>query len=123
MGVEPKEAIRRRVHAARDSLIGLSHVIWDNPELAFEEELARIHDLRMPGRNAYYEACYAAFRDVHATLGAARPDILLVDATRAFADLEEVAFVDHCHLATAGRARLAAALGAAIAARLETRGR
>ena len=40
MGIEPKHAIRSRVESSRDALTGLSHVIWDNPELAFEEEIA-----------------------------------------------------------------------------------
>lgn len=35
-----KEAAQKDVRAAGDVLIGLSHHIWDNPELAFEEEHA-----------------------------------------------------------------------------------
>lgn len=35
-----KEAARASVRAAADQLVGLSHAIWDNPELAFEEERA-----------------------------------------------------------------------------------
>jgi amidohydrolase len=35
-----KEAARREVASAADTLVGLSHRIWDHPELAFEEEVA-----------------------------------------------------------------------------------
>ena len=40
MGTTPKEAIQAGIDAASGSLIELSHLIWDNPELAFEEEIA-----------------------------------------------------------------------------------
>ena len=36
----PKDAARAEVEAAADSLVSLSHRIWDHPELAFEEERA-----------------------------------------------------------------------------------
>jgi amidohydrolase len=35
-----KDAVRREVEAAADALVGLSHRIWEHPELGFEEELA-----------------------------------------------------------------------------------
>lgn len=37
---QAKEAAKSSVDAASDRLIGLSHAIWDHPELAFEEERA-----------------------------------------------------------------------------------
>lgn len=40
VGSNTKEAIKAEVAAAGDSLVDLSHLIWDNPELAFEEEIA-----------------------------------------------------------------------------------
>lgn len=40
MALSVKEAARNEVEGAADTLVELSHRIWDHPELAFEEELA-----------------------------------------------------------------------------------
>ena len=40
MALTVKEATKVEVEGAGDALIELSHLIWDTPELAFEEEVA-----------------------------------------------------------------------------------
>jgi lysophospholipase L1-like esterase len=65
------------------------------------------HDHRMPGRNAYYAESYAAMRGALAALASERGDFRWFDATQAFSDLTEVAYVDDCHLTVAGQRRLA----------------
>ena len=58
----------------------MSIVAGTKPLTEFEQAVARMHDQRMPGRNAYYERCWAAFRGMFAELGAEREDLALVDA-------------------------------------------
>ena len=37
MTVDPKKNVAAEVAAAADTIVDLSHQVWDNPEIAFEE--------------------------------------------------------------------------------------
>ncbi|GAG21343.1 unnamed protein product [marine sediment metagenome] len=81
------------------------------PLSPFESEIMRHEDKQMPGRNAYYEECFAEFRKMFEGLGAKRPDLLLLDATQVFASETEVTFTDPAHLTHLGRELLTQAIG------------
>jgi lysophospholipase L1-like esterase len=89
------------------------------PLTEFERELVAYDDAMRPGVNAYYDDVYRAFRGVLSELGRQRPDLLAVDASHAYADVEEIAYTDHCHLTPTGRRVLAEAIGEALLARLD----
>lgn len=77
------------------------------PLSELEQAIVVEQDHRMPGRNAYYAESYAAMRGALAALASERGDFLWFDASAAFAGMTEVAYVDDCHLTTAGQRRLA----------------
>jgi hypothetical protein len=81
------------------------------PLTPFESEIIRHEAKQTPGRNAYYEECFAEFRKMFEELGAERPDLLLLDATQVFASETEVTFTDPAHLTQLGRELLAQAIG------------
>jgi hypothetical protein len=85
----------------------------------YEAAVNAHEDADMPGRVAYFRACAASVRAMFAELGAARPDLLLLDATGAFDGVREVAFADPAHLMPAGQRHLARAIAASLVARLE----
>ena len=93
------------------------------PLSAFEQQLVDHHDRLVPGINAAFGESYAANRRMYADLAARRPEVLPLDATRAFADEPEITYVDHCHLTPRGRRLLAAAIGDWILERLDHRPR
>jgi hypothetical protein len=84
-----------------------------------ELETIRHQDKQMPGRNAYTEKCFAEFRKMFEELGAERPDLLLLDATRVFASETEVTFADPAHLTQLGRELLTRAIGQRLVGGLE----
>jgi lysophospholipase L1-like esterase len=78
------------------------------PLTEFEREIVVEQDHRMPGRNAYYAASYAAMRGALAALERERSaGLFWLDATRAYTDSPEVAYTDDCHLTPFGQRRLA----------------
>ena len=86
----------------------------------FERETAEAYDASMPGRNAYYDACYEAMRSALNDLAAEHSGIVGLDATGVFADTPETAFIDHCHLSPLGRDVLATWLTEQILAHART---
>jgi hypothetical protein len=88
------------------------------PLTPFEQRLVEHHERQVPGINAAFAETYAATRRVFAELAARRPAVLPLDATSVFAGVQEIAYVDHCHLTPLGRERLAAAIGDWILERL-----
>ena len=89
------------------------------PLTEFERELVAYNDATRPGVSAYYDDVYRSFRGVLSELGEQRPDLLVLDASHVYADVEEIAYTDHCHLTPTGRRALAEAIGEALLARLD----
>jgi hypothetical protein len=81
------------------------------PLSEFERQLIAYHDLRVPGVNAAYDETFEDFRSMFVSLASERPGVFPLDATRVFADVSEITYVDHCHLTPRGRELLAAAIG------------
>lgn len=89
----------------------------------FEAAVNAHEDADMPGRSAYFRACAGAVRAMFVELAAARPDLLLLDATHAFDGVAEITFADPAHLVPAGNLHLARAIAARLLERLEGRAR
>ena len=91
------------------------------PLTPFEMEITRHEDKQMPGRNAYYQACFAEFRKMFEELRAERPDLRLLDASQVFVSEPGVTFTDPAHLTQLGRQLLIQAIGARLIEALDGR--
>ena len=84
------------------------------PLTEFEEAALSLHETRRlygaKGARPYFRACYDAFASVLRELAATSPELLVFDATDAFRDIRENAYVDDCHLTPRGRRILAKAI-------------
>ena len=91
------------------------------PLTAFEEQIVAYYDHRMPGRNAYFAASYAAMRLALAELERdSGGRIAALDATDVYVATPEPAYSDHCHLTPLGRKLLARAIAVRLIEALDT---
>ena len=104
-----------------DGAIALPVLPGAKPLTPFEMEITRHEDKQMPGRNAYYQACFAEFRKMFEELRAERPDLRLLDASQVFVSEPGVTFTDPAHLTQLGRQLLIQAIGARLIEALDGR--
>lgn len=117
------DAARREGALALGVFQPVSVLAEGKPLHPYEAAVNAHEDADMPGRSAYFRACAAAVRAVFAELAAARPDLLLLDATGAFDGVPEVTFADPAHLMPAGRRHLARAIATRLLEGLERKPR
>lgn len=77
------------------------------PLSAFEQQIVRYHDRRMPGRNRYTTESYVALREELSALARERSDFHWLDATDVFSNTAEPTYIDECHLTPLGQRLLA----------------